>query len=220
MIFIEPSTLFLHFPQAWINNRDAGDSRRHRAHCDVIVMNYYECTRMQRKCVLICCVLWVAMFVQATAFYNGMCKANTIYDNIQTQIFCIWHMFFFHIHTEAWFLYNYIMLYNRLILTFYNTALKTFILSYHISRSVNISDSSIFSAQGFFKWWEYIKRCIFDMSEIAPINEKYTAGRGLKIIFSFEYKFETSVADLFDVFCELRSAFVRWHRRIFWFNVA
>ena len=81
---------------SWVNNREAGDLRRHQAHCDVIVMSLTWSIHMQRRgwCTLITRhstsrVYWAEEHIEARM------KWPTIYSNIfpltNTSI-CAWNV--------------------------------------------------------------------------------------------------------------------------------
>ena len=61
---------------AWVNNREAGDLRRHRAHYDVIVMKKYVCEWLKPSTVL-----WVKRNVpsvfQSQTFPDIICSRNS-----------------------------------------------------------------------------------------------------------------------------------------------
>ena len=71
---------------AWVNNREAGDLRRHRAHYDVIVMT------KSKPCDISWCVLCIALFHSAQIFITHTDRWWWALENIlQWMIFLFWN---------------------------------------------------------------------------------------------------------------------------------
>ena len=66
-------SLIFAWTNRWVNNRDAGDLRRHRAHYDVTVMDYHCVCR----CFYAPSVLWYLMFTCVYTFTYSFIRENS-----------------------------------------------------------------------------------------------------------------------------------------------
>ena len=72
-------SLFCAWTNGWVNNRDPGDLRRHRAHYDINVMEYEQTRRWHCDCFLwypsLVCATWSVLRYHTlkTSAYFGFC---------------------------------------------------------------------------------------------------------------------------------------------------